>query len=97
MKTLSALIPCFNEERTLGELIRQLDALPKGVLTECIFIDDGSTDSSLNLLRDALSKVPFKYRIITKKNGGKRAQLEKAQNFSKQVTRWFWIQTLSIQ
>ena len=75
MKTLSALIPFFNEERTLGELIRQLVALPQGVLTECIFIDDGSTDSSLNLLRDALSKVPFKYRIVTKKNGGKASAI----------------------
>ena len=75
MKTLSALIPFFNEERTLRELIRQLAALPQGVLTECIFIDDGSTDSSLNLLRDALSKVPFKYRIITKKNGGKASAI----------------------
>ena len=75
MKTLSALIPFFNEERTLGELIRQLDVLPQGVLTECIFIDDGSTDSSLELLREALTQASFKYRIITKKNGGKASAI----------------------
>ena len=43
MKTLTVLIPFFNEERTIAELVRQLDELPKGILSECIFIDDGSS------------------------------------------------------
>jgi dolichol-phosphate mannosyltransferase len=75
MKTLTALIPFFNEERTLRELVRELDALPKGVLTECIFIDDGSTDSSQNVLREALLQVQFKSQIISKKNEGKASAI----------------------
>jgi glycosyltransferase involved in cell wall biosynthesis len=71
MKTLTALIPFFNEERTIVELINQLNSLPKGILDECVFVDDGSTDSSSQLLSQALTGVHFKSQIITKANGGK--------------------------
>lgn len=76
MKTLTALIPFFNEERTIAELVRQLDALPKGILTECIFVDDGSSDSSAQLLTEALQGVHFRSRIFTKKNGGKASAIK---------------------
>ncbi len=75
METLTALIPFFNEERTIGKLIENLEALPAGILTECIFIDDGSTDSSPDLLRKALTDVTFKFRIMTKENGGKASAI----------------------
>lgn len=78
MKTLTALIPFFNEERTVTELVRQLDALPKGILSECIFVDDGSTDSSAQLLSQALQGVHFKSQIISKDNGGKASAIQKA-------------------
>jgi len=78
MKTLTALIPVFNEERTVTELVRQLDALPKGILSECIFVDDGSTDSSAQLLLQALQGVHFKSQIISKDNGGKASAIRKA-------------------
>ena len=76
MKTLTALIPFFNEERTIVELINQLGALPKGTLAECIFVDDGSTDSSSQLLAKALVGVHFKSHIITKANGGKASAIK---------------------
>ena len=76
MKTLTALIPFFNEERTIAELVRQLDSLPGGILTECIFVDDGSTDSSSQLLSKALASVHFKSHIITKANGGKASAIK---------------------
>lgn len=77
MKTLTVLIPFFNEERTVTELVRQLDALPKGILSECIFVDDGSTDSSAQLLSQALQGVHFKSQIISKDNGGKASAIQK--------------------
>ena len=76
MKTLTALIPFFNEERTIVELINQLDALPKGILAECIFVDDGSTDSSSELLSKALAGGHLKSQIITKTNGGKASAIK---------------------
>jgi glycosyltransferase involved in cell wall biosynthesis len=75
MKTLTALIPFFNEERTIAELVRQLDSLPKGVVTECIFVDDGSTDSSSQLLSKALESVHFQSQILSKSNGGKASAI----------------------
>jgi len=76
MKTLTALIPFFNEERTIVELIKQLDALPEGIVTECVFVDDGSTDSSSQLLSKALAGVHFKYQIISKANGGEASAVK---------------------
>jgi glycosyltransferase involved in cell wall biosynthesis len=76
MKTLTALVPFFNEERTIVELVKQLNALPKGTLTECVFVDDGSTDSSSQLLSKALAGVHFKSQIISKANGGKASAVK---------------------
>ena len=76
MKTLTALIPLFNEERTITELVRQLDSLPSGILTECIFVDDGSNDSSRQLLSLALIGVHFKSQVISKTNGGKSSAIK---------------------
>jgi glycosyltransferase involved in cell wall biosynthesis len=76
MKTLTVLIPFFNEERTIVELVNQLDALPKGILAECIFVNDGSTDSSNQLLSKALEGAQLKSQIITKTNGGKASAIK---------------------
>ena len=76
MKTLTALIPFYNEERTICELVRQLDALPKGTLSECIFVDDGSRDKSLQILKSSLETVHFNFQIISKENGGKASAIK---------------------
>jgi len=76
MKTLTVLIPFFNEERTIVELVNQLDALPKGILAECIFVNDGSTDSSNQLLSEALEGAQLKSQIIVKTNGGKASAIK---------------------
>ena len=71
MKTLTVLIPIFNEERTIQELVRQLEEIQIGVISECIFVNDGSTDSTLVLLNESLEKVRFKFQIISQNNAGK--------------------------
>ena len=76
MNTLTALIPFYNEERTIGELVRQLDALPKGTITECIFVDDGSSDSSTQILKAKLEAVHFNFQIVSKENGGKASAIK---------------------
>lgn len=51
---VSVVIPVFNEEESLPELYEELcRALrPQSWSCEMIFVDDGSTDNSLNLLRN---------------------------------------------
>lgn len=49
---ISIVIPIFNEEESIAELVKQIgDALNKKHTFEIVFIDDGSTDSTLELLK----------------------------------------------
>lgn len=75
MKTLTVLVPIFNEARTIQELVRQLEEIQIGVISECIFVNDGSTDSTLVLLNESLGKVGFKYQVISQENGGKASAI----------------------
>jgi glycosyltransferase involved in cell wall biosynthesis len=78
MKTLTIIVPFFNEERTLGELVRQLSELPPGTFEQCIFVNDGSTDTSLDLIASALVAYPMPHKIINKLNGGKASAIKQA-------------------
>ncbi len=48
---LSVIIPCYNEQKTVAEIIRRVRAV--NLAHEIIVVDDGSTDGS----RDALAQV----------------------------------------
>lgn len=57
-KTVSILVPCYNEEDVLPETLPQLLSLACDRLDydfEYILIDDGSTDRTLQVLKDAAS------------------------------------------
>lgn len=75
MKTLTVLVPIFNEDRTIQELVRQLEEIQVGLISECIFVNDGSTDSTLILLHESLGRVGFKYQVISQENGGKASAI----------------------
>ena len=51
---LSVVIPCMNEEEVLRETNRRLVAVLEGISLnfEIVYVDDGSTDSTPELLRD---------------------------------------------
>jgi polyisoprenyl-phosphate glycosyltransferase len=64
--TLSLVLPIYNEEEVIPELDRRLQeflarlALP----AEVVFVDDGSRDRSMELLRDAAGRDP-RYRVLS--------------------------------
>jgi dolichol-phosphate mannosyltransferase len=51
---LSVVIPCFNEEEVIGDTVKRLTAFCSelsGLDAELIFVDDGSRDQTLELLK----------------------------------------------
>ena len=82
---ISVVIPLLNEDESLKELYQQLRTTLNrmNVRYELVFVDDGSTDRSFQVLRD-LKRQEHRIRIIRfRRNYGKSAALsvgfEKAQ------------------
>lgn len=73
---LSAIIPAYNEESTLGEVVGLLKKL--NVEKEIIVIDDGSTDNTYNVARNLGVRV-----IRHEKNKGKGAAIHTGFNAAK--------------
>ncbi len=74
--TLSIIIPVYNEEDSLPFLVEKLLAVlkPLEMTAEMIFVDDGSTDSSREVLRQLKKKSDISLRIIVlEKNSGQSA------------------------
>ena len=74
IRTLSVIMPCYNEEATLGAIVRNvLDADTLGLDIEVIIIDDGSKDSSAAIAA-ALAEGEDRVRAeIHPRNRGKGA------------------------
>lgn len=69
MTVVSVVIPAYNEERFIGELIRQIRAVDLSSLPctlELVVVDDGSKDGTA----DVVAAIPD-VRLIRKPNGGK--------------------------
>ncbi|PYS78327.1 MAG: glycosyltransferase, partial [Acidobacteria bacterium] len=69
---VSIFLPVFNEEPNLRPLQARLDeALQKlGRTAEIIYVDDGSSDGSLNVLRELAAKDPRVRVIALRRNYG---------------------------
>ncbi len=84
-ETLSILIPVYNEEGNLSLLYERLVvALKKvGRPYEVIFVDDGSSDGSLEVLLELRDKNPNIKIISFSRNFGQTAALSAGIDFSK--------------
>lgn len=69
---LSVVIPVYNEKNTIAEILRRVKAT--GRADEIIFVDDGSTDGTRELLR-TLAAPPAVTVLFHEKNMGKGAAL----------------------
>jgi dolichol-phosphate mannosyltransferase len=76
---ISIIIPFLNEESNIPKLVKELDYFIcdlKAIQIEVIFVDDGSSDNSFNLLCQTLSAVSLHSKIIKlSKNFGSHAAL----------------------
>jgi glycosyltransferase involved in cell wall biosynthesis len=77
---VSVVIPLYNEVESLSELYGRLtEVLGSAVRAhELVFVDDGSTDGSLSVLRDLRSEDRRVKIISFKRNYGKAAALQEA-------------------
>lgn len=88
MKSVSIIIPCYNEERTIYELLRRVvsqDIFEHKLEREIIVVDDGSTDKS----KDEIEKFIEAHKnenitlISYKPNRGKGTAIREALKIAK--------------
>jgi len=72
---LSVVIPIFNEEATIREIVGKVLAVDVGVEKEIILVDDCSTDSGRRVLEDLGRENPALKVILHDANQGKGAAL----------------------
>ncbi len=78
MQTLSLVIPCYNESESLepfmDELQRVIPSLPE-IQPEVIFVDDGSSDDSLELMKKLAETYPYVRYCSFSRNFGKESAI----------------------
>ena len=79
MEKISVLVPCYNEEKAIPffyeELNKNISTFPKDVEFEIIFINDGSSDETLNVVKD-LEKTDDRVKHISfSRNFGKESAI----------------------
>jgi len=74
---ISVVIPCYNEQESLPELFEKLEAVMRELRCdyEYIFVDDGSTDRTVAVLRTLRDRSPKVGIISFRRNQGKSAAL----------------------
>lgn len=75
---LSVVIPVYNEEESLKPLYEEIDAVcsKEGYELDLIFVDDGSTDGSWEIIRELTEKDPRVRGLRFRTNFGKAAGLD---------------------
>nr|WP_154629224.1 glycosyltransferase family 2 protein [Streptococcus uberis] len=79
IKKLSIVIPCYNEEETIGPFLREMkkveEQLSSQLIFDYLFINDGSKDKTLKVLREVAIEIPHVHYISFSRNFGKEAAL----------------------
>ena len=73
---ISVIVPVFNEEMNIMPLMQRLmKVLERYISREIVFVDDGSTDGTLNILRTISRQYPFTRYISFSRNFGHQSAL----------------------
>lgn len=79
MKKLSIIIPCYNEEETIYPFLNETKKIEKLMLDDLIFdyifVNDGSSDKTLDILRQASKEYLNVNYLSFSRNFGKEAAL----------------------
>jgi len=74
---ISIIIPCFNEEKSIPDICEEINKTLTSISKqfEIIFIDDGSRDNTLDVLRNLADQDTRTHYISFSRNFGKEAAL----------------------
>ncbi len=75
MKKISIIVPCYNEEETIELYYKEMQKISKKIKNaefEIIFVNDGSTDKTLDILRNLAKNKDVRYLSFSR-NFGKEA------------------------
>ena len=78
MKKISIIIPCLNEEEALPVYYQEMSAVMEQmseVEFELLFVDDGSTDGTLNIMKEMNQKDGRCCFLSFSRNFGKEAAI----------------------
>ncbi|MBR3768416.1 MAG: glycosyltransferase family 2 protein [Clostridia bacterium] len=79
MKTLALIVPCFNEADVLGmfynETKKVIDSISGEYMTELVFVDDGSRDDTLKIVKELAARDHHVKYISFSRNFGKEAAM----------------------
>jgi glycosyltransferase involved in cell wall biosynthesis len=75
---ISVVIPIYNEEENVGELVERVSEVMEatGYVFEVILVDDGSCDGTLDLLREACGRVAGLRVVALRRNFGQTSALQ---------------------
>lgn len=83
---ISVVVSCYNEEEVLPIFYKEIDRISKeidNVNFEFLFVDDGSKDKTLSIIKD-LSKSDSRVKYISfSRNFGKEAAMNAGLNYAK--------------
>ncbi len=68
MKTgtqVSIVIPTYNEKSNIGVLLDKIDRCLENVNYEIVVVDDNSTDGTIEIVNNLISKYPVKLMVRT--------------------------------
>ncbi len=76
---LSIIIPVFNEEKTIAEILTRVNKVRiKDIEKEIIIVNDGSSDNSGNIIKKEISGIKNEVYISHVRNQGKGAAIRTA-------------------
>ena len=80
---ISVIIPVFNEEGSISELLNRLQTVLKQqqISSEIILVDDGSTDGTLPILQEFANKNNEVKLIVFSRNFGNQAAVSAGLNY----------------
>ncbi len=82
--TLSIVVPVFNEEQIISQLVSRMTAAAESITPayEIIFVNDGSRDNSLALLKEACASNPNLHFISFSRNFGHQIAISAGMDYA---------------